>query len=92
VSWCKDGQVRWQLSVIPVWVVVAIGALLIGLLSPPQHYLTWLPIALAGGTFITFCVQLAMVQKEGLVDRVMASLGGSVIILVIATAILAPLA
>ncbi|MCU1403677.1 MAG: hypothetical protein JWM70_2001 [Microbacteriaceae bacterium] len=88
----QDGLVRWQLSVIPVWVVVAIGALLIGLLSPPQHYLTWLPIALAGGTFITFCVQLALVQKEGLVDRVMASLGGSVIILVIATAILAPLA
>jgi hypothetical protein len=92
VSWCKDGLVRWQLSVIPVWMMVAIGALLIGLLAPPEHYLTWLPIALAGGTFFTFCLQLATVQKEGLVDRVMASLGGSVIILAIATAILLPLA
>ncbi|MHB1172025.1 MAG: hypothetical protein ACYCZY_05960 [Lacisediminihabitans sp.] len=84
---------RWQLtSVIPVWIIMAFAALAIGLLSPANQYLTWLPIALAGGIFVTFCIQLAIAHKEGLVDRMVASLGGSVLILAIATAILGPLA
>ena len=75
-------------TVIPVWVLVIVGAVLIGLLAPPEQYLVWLPIALAGGILATFCLQLAIVRKEGLVMRVIASLGGSVVILGLATAIL----
>ena len=75
-------------TVIPVWVLVIVGAVLIGLLAPPEQYLVWLPIALAGGILTTFCLQLAIVRKEGLVMRVIASLGGSVVILGLATAIL----
>jgi hypothetical protein len=88
VSVVQDGLVRWQWSVIPVWVLVACGALLTGLLSTPDYYFTWLPIVLAAATILTFCVQLALVQKEGLVNRMMASLGGSLVILAAASAIL----
>jgi hypothetical protein len=88
----QDGEVRWQLSVIPVWALVAVGAVLVLVLSPRAHYFTWLPIVLAGATFFTFCVQIALVRKEGLVDRVMASLGGSIVILLIATVVLGLLA
>jgi len=84
----QDGLVRWQWSVIPVWVLVACGALLTGLFSEPGHYFTWLPIVLAAATLLTFCIQLALVQKEGLVNRMTASLAGSVVILAAATAIL----
>lgn len=85
----QDGQVRWQLmTVIPVWVLVAVGALLVLLLSPQHHYFTWLPIVLGGATFLTFCIQLAIVRKEGFVDRIMASLGGSIVILIGATVVL----
>lgn len=79
---------RWQWSVIPVWVLVACGALLAGLLSEPDHYFTWLPIVLAAAAMLTFCIQLALVQKEGLVNRMTASLVGSVVILAVATAVL----
>jgi hypothetical protein len=75
-------------SVIPVWVLVAIGAALVGILSPVAEYGSWIPIVLAGGTLATFCAQLATEQKIGFVNRVMASLGGSVVILGVTTAIL----
>ena len=75
-------------SAVPVWILVAVGALLVGLISPTSHYLSWLPIVLAVGVLITFCVQLAIVEKEGLVSRVIVTLAGSVIILAAASAVL----
>lgn len=78
-------------SAVPVWFLVTIGALLIGLFAPVGQYLTWLPIVLAASILITFCVQLAIVQKEGLVNRIMTSLGGSVVILAVATLVLGAL-
>ena len=88
----QDREVPWQLTVIPVWLLTAVGALLTGLLSSPHQYLIWLPMVLAGAIFLTFCIQLALVQKEGLVNRMTASLVGSVIVLTAATAILLPIA
>lgn len=75
-------------SVVPVWSVAVVGSVLIGLLAPPIHYLDWVPFVLAADVLLTFCIQLAIVQKEGLVDRMMACLGGSVVILGIATLVL----
>lgn len=78
-------------SVIPIWILAAIGAVLIGILAPAREYLTWLPIALAAAVLVTFCVQLSLDRKDGLVNRMMASLGGSVVILAIATVVLGAL-
>ena len=77
---------------IPVWVLVIVGAVLTGMYSPVEQYPTWLSIVLTAGIFTTFCLQLAIVRKEGLVTRVIASLGGSVVILGLTTAILTILA
>jgi hypothetical protein len=79
-------------SVIPVWMLMVVGAILVGVFAPAAHYLDWLPIVMAAGILVTFSVQLAAVQKEGLVNRVMASLGGSLVILAIASAILSLIA
>lgn len=75
-------------SVVPVWSLAIVGSILIGLLAPSAQYLGWLPLVLAADVLLTFCIQLAIVQKEGLVDRMMACLGGSVVILGIATLVL----
>lgn len=88
----QDWGVAQLKTVIPVWVLVTVCAVLIGLLSPVDEYLTWLAIALAAGILLTFCLQLAIVRKQGLVTRVMVSLGGSVVILGLATAILSIIA
>ncbi len=75
-------------SAIPVWVLVGLGAVLVGVFGVPSHYLAWLPIVLVCGVLVTFCVQLAIVEKEGLVSRVIVTLGGSVILLGVASAVL----
>lgn len=74
-------------TVTPVWLLVALAALLILGLAPIDQQLLWLSVALAAGIILTFCIQLGLDRKEGLVNRVMASLGGAVIILAVATGI-----
>lgn len=83
---------RFPRSVIPVWVAVAIGAALVGVFAPHSAALGWLPIVLFGGVMLTFVIQLALDEKQGLVNRVMASLGGAVVILAASTAVFAVLA
>ncbi len=79
----------WQLrSVLPVWMIALAGAILVGVLAASAA-LTWLPLVLAGCVLVTFGIQLALHRKEGLVSRMMASLGGALVILAVATAVLA---
>jgi uncharacterized membrane protein YidH (DUF202 family) len=87
---------RFPRSVIPVWILVAIGAVLVGVFAPRSATVgwatvDWMPIVLFGGVMATFVIQLALDEKTGLVNRVMASLGGSVVILAAATAVFAVL-
>lgn len=74
-------------STAPVWVLVALGGALVLGLSPAAEHFLWLSVTLAAGIILTFCIQLGLDRKEGLVNRVMASLGGSIVILAIATGI-----
>jgi hypothetical protein len=79
----------WSLrSVIPVWVVALVGAIVVGVFAASSS-LTWLPIVLAGSVLVTMAIQLALQRKEGLVTRMMASLGGALVICAVATGILA---
>ncbi|HEY4226106.1 MAG TPA: hypothetical protein VGM70_09855 [Pseudolysinimonas sp.] len=79
----------WSLrSVVPVWVVALVGAVVVGVFDASAS-LVWLPIVLAGSVLVTMAIQLALQRKEGLVVRMMASLGGALVICAIATGILA---
>jgi len=84
----------WSLrSVIPVWVIALGGAILVGVFAPRASDaggpLAWLPIVLAGSVLVTMAIQLALQRKEGLVTRMMASLGGALVICAVAGGILA---
>ena len=84
----------WSLrSVVPVWVVALVGVIAVGVFAPHESgagaSLTWLPIVLAGSVLVTMAIQLALQRKEGLVTRMMASLGGALVICAVATGILA---
>jgi len=79
----------WSLrSVIPVWLVALAGAVAVGVFAASAS-LTWLPIVLAGSVLVTMAIQLALQRKEGLVTRMMASLGGALVICAVASGILA---
>lgn len=71
-------------SVIPVWVAAVVGALAVGVFAPFSP-LVWIPVVMAASVLLTFAIQLGLARKEGLVERIIASLGGAVAILALAT-------
>ena len=75
-------------TAIPVWVASLTAAVLIGTLAPAEEYLSLVPLAMAGAVLLTFVIQIATAQKKGLVDRIMVSFGGVVVILGAATLVL----
>lgn len=75
-------------TVIPVWVGAVVAAVLIGALAAPSAYLDWVLLAMAALVVLTFVLQLALFEKDGLVDRMMASVGGGILILAAATLVL----
>ena len=80
----------WQVwSVIPVWVMSIVAAVIIGIESAPDERVAWIAISLAAALIVTFVIQLAIRRKEGFVVRVMASVGGAMVVLAIATLVLA---
>jgi hypothetical protein len=78
-------------SVVPVWLVAVLGAVAVAVLAEPENYLVFLPVVLGVTTLLTFGIQLGIRRKEGYVNRVTASTTGAVVILVLATVVLAPI-
>lgn len=69
-----------------MWAVGLAGAVLVGIFAA-DAYLTWIPIVLAATLLLTFVIQLALQRKEGLVNRVIASIGGALVVLAVATGV-----
>jgi hypothetical protein len=75
-------------TILPVWLVTIAAALAVGVFAGPA-YLTWLPIVLAGVALLTFAIQLTLQRKEETVTRMVYSIGGALVILLVATVVLA---
>ena len=71
----------------PVWVATLVGAVLVGVFAG-NAFPTWIPVVAAGAVLLTFVIQLSLQRKEGLVNRMIASVGGSLAILAVATVVL----
>ncbi|WP_378145347.1 hypothetical protein ACFJGV_17390 [Cnuibacter sp. UC19_7] len=74
-------------SALPVWAVTLLGAVVVLVLVPRQDHLVFMPIVLGAVLVVTFAVQLLIPVRRGFVDRVSASLGGAVVLLLLATAV-----
>jgi hypothetical protein len=80
----------WQISsVLPVWVLSLVGAIVIAVTLPRDQYLTWVAVVLAGAVIVTFLIQLGLRRPEGFVVRAMASIGVSALILAAASGVVA---
>ena len=85
-----NGTVSWKrLSVVMIWLVAVVGAVLTGVLVAPENRLVWISLSLAGCTILTLAAQLSTGQKEGYVHRVTLSLVGAVLVLGAATGLFA---
>jgi hypothetical protein len=76
-------------SVLPVWILALVGVVLVAVLTAPGDYVDWLPVVLAGSVIATFVLQLALPRKTGFVGRATLSVCGVVVLLALATAVLA---
>lgn len=74
-------------SVPPVWIAALVGAVIVGVFAPAQ-FLTWIPVVAAAAVLLTFVIQLSLQRKEGLVARIIASVGGVLVILGLTTMVL----
>ncbi|WP_431218605.1 hypothetical protein [Leifsonia xyli] len=82
---------RWAavVSIGSVWVVALVLGVLIGVLSRPAGYASWLSLALAVCALLAFVSQLATQQKDGFTSRLAATLAGSFVVLGVIGAVLA---
>jgi hypothetical protein len=74
-------------TILPVWLVTIVAVIVVAVLAGTS-YLTWLPIVLAGVALLTFAIQLMLQRKEETVTRMVYSIGGALVILVVATVVL----
>ena len=61
--------------------------MLVGLFAG-EDFLTWIPVVAAAALLLTFVIQLSLQRKEGLVNRIIASVGGVLVILGVTTVVL----
>ena len=62
------GQRASQLrSIVAVWLLAAVGAVLTAVLSEPGERLTWIGLTLAGCTLATLSLQIAAGEQVGYV-------------------------
>jgi heme/copper-type cytochrome/quinol oxidase subunit 4 len=74
-------------TILPVWLTALALAIAVGVLAG-DAFITWMPLALAAVLLLTFAIQLALSRKEELVTRMIFSVGGALVILIVATAVL----
>lgn len=77
-------------SVPPIWLAALAGAILVGVYAG-EAFLTWIPVVAVSAVLLTFLVQLSLQRKEGLVNRIIASVGGVLVILGVTTVVLVAL-
>ena len=72
-------------SIVSVWAVTAIGAVLVGVFESSAVYLGWLGITMAASILVAMCVQLGTQEKRGFVARLSTTVAGSFVVVAIAT-------
>ena len=75
-------------TILPVWLTTLALAIVVGV-AAGAAYITWLPLVLAAVLLLTFAIQLVLSRKEQLVTRMIISIGGALVILIVATVVLA---
>ena len=70
-----------------MWIAALAGAVLVGVFAG-ERFLTWIPVVAAAVLLLTFVIQISLQRKEGLVNRIIASVGGVLVILGVTTVVL----
>lgn len=63
------------------WIVTVLAAVVVvALCSWSTGRAEWLTVVIAGGTLLTFALQLGTAQRQGFIARIALSVGGAVLL------------
>lgn len=77
---------RTVATALPVWLAVVAALALVAVLVPTAGWWSLLPAIAAGAVLLTFVIQVSLQSKDGLVSRMLVTVSGVVVLLLIASA------
>jgi hypothetical protein len=76
-------------TVSAVWLFALVAAVLTAVFSSPPDDGAWFGLALAASVVLALVIQLATQEKRGFVSRLASSVSGALVILAVATGVVA---
>lgn len=76
---------RTVATALPVWLAVVVAVVAVGFLVPATEWWALLPVIAAGAVILTFIIQVSLQSKDGLVMRMLVTVTGVILLLVIAS-------
>tara|TARA_B110000977_G_scaffold162713_1_gene208326 strand:- start:869 stop:1135 length:267 start_codon:yes stop_codon:yes gene_type:complete len=74
-------------NVVPVWIVTALGVVVVGLVVSVDNRVASMVAVLAISLLMAFILQVVAYQSEGLVSRLSLAVTGSVLLTALATVV-----
>jgi hypothetical protein len=82
---------RLWTHIVPVWLVTAIGVIIVGLTVSEERRITSMVAVLAASVLVSFVIQVVAYQSGGLVKRLSLAVSGSAILTMVASVVFAVL-
>ena len=76
---------RTVATALPVWLAVVAALAVVAVLVPLAGWWSLLPAIAAGAVLLTFVIQVSLQSKDGLVSRMLVTVSGVVVLLLIAS-------
>lgn len=76
---------RTVATALPVWLAVVVAAVAVALLVPVSGWWGLLPVIGAGAVIMTFVIQVSLQSKDGLVMRMLVTVSGAMMLLLLAS-------
>ena len=82
---------RLWTHIVPVWLVTALGVVIVGLTVSEERRLTSMVAVLATSVLVSFVIQVVAYQSGGLVKRLSLAVTGSALLTMLASVVFAVL-
>ncbi|MFM2354130.1 MAG: hypothetical protein RLZZ608_1536 [Actinomycetota bacterium] len=76
---------RTVATALPVWLAVVAAVVIVGLTLPASEWWAVLPAIAGGAMIMTFVIQVSLQSKDGLVMRMLVTVTGAIVLLILAS-------
>jgi hypothetical protein len=76
---------RTVATALPVWLAVIAAVVIVGFTLPASEWWVVLPAIAGGAMIMTFIIQVSLQSKDGLVMRMLVTVTGAIVLLMLAS-------